>query len=1104
MLAKNPFHALKKADAARLAAENQALEDQLHRAAELNRRIMASAADCIKLLDLDGNLILMNIRGQAVMEVDDIQTIEGRPWTSFWQGDGRAEAVAAIKAARAGQTRHFEGWAETLRGTRKWWHVEVSPVCGPDGRPQQILSISRDLTAQQQGEAAQRLLAQSEERLRAALSASNTIGTFHWDVKADLIYADPNLSHFYGIDPGPAARGVKSAEFIAKVHPEDRSVCDAAIHRLLAGEADYTCFFRVLQPGGKVRWLQAEGHPVHRENGIPIHIAGANIDITEQKRAAEALSEAETRMRLAQEVAGIGTFEVLVETDELIGSDEFFRLFGLPPVGRCPATTVTDLILPEDLERLSTFETRRTGKSLPPASYRCRRADTGEIRWMERQARFQPAEWGRPSCLIGIVQDVTETKSSEARQAAMVDLGDRLRGLQHTAEISQAASEILGRALDVARAGYGRVTEGNHVAVVEQDWSASPTIPSIVGAHDLDRYGTFIQDLLHGRVVAVDDIGADDRTAFASDRLLSFGIRALLNVPLLEDGQLVAVWFVHSSTKRRWTDLEAKFLRSAADRVWAAMQQARAEAALRQLNETLEIQVAQRTKERDHAWKHSRDLQLILTTNGVFRAANDAWPAILGWRPEEVVGRHFNDFVHPDDRAVSENGLATATAGELANCENRYRHRDGSYRWFSWVAAAEEGLIYASGRHITAEKEAEAAIQTIEGQLRQSQKMEAVGQLAGGLAHDFNNLLTSITGNLELLQIYVTAGKVTDLGSYVETALGGAKRAAALTSRLLAFSRQQDIEPTLTNIWQLADDMAGLIRSTVGSAIQVEVIGDAAPWRAMLDPNQLENVLLNLVINARDAMPDGGTLTITIRNRVIDGAGGEAGALPSGEYVSLSVKDTGTGMTPEVLARAFDAFYTTKPAGRGTGLGLTMIDRFSRQFGGRVDIQSEPGRGTEITLLLPRHGGAEHPAEAPPPLADDGAAPSPQTMTVLVVDDERTIRALLVRVLQDMGQDVIEAADAVSALQILRSGTKIDLLVTDIGLPGGMNGRQLADIARTMRAKLKILFITGSAHSALDGAGELPPGTQILPKPFRLAQLTSRISAMIAQKDGCV
>jgi CheY-like chemotaxis protein/anti-sigma regulatory factor (Ser/Thr protein kinase) len=387
-------------------------------------------------------------------------------------------------------------------------------------------------------------------------------------------------------------------------------------------------------------------------------------------------------------------------------------------------------------------------------------------------------------------------------------------------------------------------------------------------------------------------------------------------------------------------------------------------------------------------------------------------------------------------------------------------------------------------------------MQTIEGQLRQSQKMEAVGQLAGGLAHDFNNLLTGITGSLDLLQISLNRGQVEDMGTYLETAQSSAKRAAALTSRLLAFSRQQDVEPQLTNIRQLAEDMAGLIRSTAGSAIHLTVTGDAAPWRALLDPNQLENVLLNLVINARDAMPDGGTLTIAIRNHII----GEAGALPAGDYVSLSVKDTGTGMTPEVLARAFDAFYSTKPAGRGTGLGLTMIDRFARQFGGRVEIQSEPGHGTEVTLLLPRHAGAEHAAEAAAP-ADHGTDPAPRSMTVLVVDDERTIRAVLVRILRDLGQHVIEAADGVSALQILHSGTGIDLLVTDIGLPGGMNGRQLAEIARTMRATLKVLFITGSAYSAMDGARELPPGMQILPKPFRLAQLSSCVSALLAASD---
>ena len=519
------------------------------------------------------------------------------------------------------------------------------------------------------------------------------------------------------------------------------------------------------------------------------------------------------------------------------------------------------------------------------------------------------------------------------------------------------------------------------------------------------------------------------------------------------------------------------------------------EAELRELNATLEARVEERTRERDRAWKNSRDLQTVIDTGGVFQAANEAWTAILGWRPDEVVGRNYLGLIHPDDHTSSEQALATATDTELPVFENRYRHKDGTYRWISWVAAPEDDLIYASGRNVTAEKDAAATFEAMQEQLRQSQKMEAVGQLTGGLAHDFNNLLAGISGSLELLQTRVAQGRIGDLGRYLNAAQGAAKRAAALTHRLLAFSRRQTLDPKPTDANRLVSGMEELVRRTVGPEVAVEVVAAGGLWATLVDPNQLENALLNLCINARDAMPGGGRLTIETGNGWLDQRAARERDLPPGQYVSVCVSDTGTGMDPEIAARAFDPFFTTKPIGMGTGLGLSMVYGFVRQSGGQARIYSEPGQGTMVCLYLPRHHGEAEDADAPGELAE--APRAEQGETVLVVDDEPTVRMLVTEVLGDLGYTAVEAADGPAGLRVLQSNARIDLLVTDVGLPGGLNGRQMADAARVARPSLKVLFITGYAENAVLNHGHLDPGMHVMTKPFAMEALASRIREMI-------
>jgi len=383
----------------------------------------------------------------------------------------------------------------------------------------------------------------------------------------------------------------------------------------------------------------------------------------------------------------------------------------------------------------------------------------------------------------------------------------------------------------------------------------------------------------------------------------------------------------------------------------------------------------------------------------------------------------------------------------------------------------------------------------VEDALRQAQKMEAVGQLTGGLAHDFNNLLAGIIGNLELLQRRIKQGRVTDLERYIEAAHGASRRAAAVTHRLLAFSRRQTLDPRPTDINRLVQGMEELIRRTVGPSVDIVVRPGPTLWTSRIDPSQLESALLNLCINARDAMPDGGRVTIETSNRTLDRPAAATLGIQAGDYIALSVTDIGCGMPVDVIARAFDPFFTTKPLGQGTGLGLSMIYGFAQQSGGQISIQSKVGIGTTMWLHLPRYHGV---ADRGPSADSREEAEQSQGETVLVIDDEPSVRTLVAEVLSDLGYRVLEAGDGIEALGILRSDLRIDLVVTDVGLPGGMNGRQVADAGLELRPGLKVLFITGYAETVVLGERQADHTTQVLTKPFTVDALGARISTMLA------
>jgi len=496
------------------------------------------------------------------------------------------------------------------------------------------------------------------------------------------------------------------------------------------------------------------------------------------------------------------------------------------------------------------------------------------------------------------------------------------------------------------------------------------------------------------------------------------------------------------------------------------------------------------------------------------------WVAYTGIPEAEQLGFEWvTRVIHPDDADRTLSHWLGAVAGAHPyDIEYRIRRGDGAYRWFKVRGLhllAEDGGGYWFGtctdiQDIVAAREALAASRDVleaevtartgelmaaEAELRQSQKMEAVGQLTGGLAHDFNNLLTGISGSLEMMQTRLTQGRTTDLGRYIAAAQGAAGRAAALTHRLLAFSRRQTLDPKPTDANRLVAGMEDLIRRTIGPGVALEIVTAGGLWPVLVDPPQLENALLNLAINARDAMPGGGRLTIETANRWLDERPARERGLTPGQYVSVCVSDTGTGMTPDVAARAFDPFFTTKPIGQGTGLGLSMIYGFVQQSGGQARIYSEPGHGAMICLYLPRHADAA----AEPSISEP--APAPQALagqTVLVIDDEPTIVMLVTELLEGLGYASLEAADGPSGVRILQSDARIDLLVTDVGLPGGLNGRQVADAARALRPGLPVLFMTGFAENVVLSHGHLAAGMHVVTKPFAMDAMARRIQHILA------
>ena len=535
------------------------------------------------------------------------------------------------------------------------------------------------------------------------------------------------------------------------------------------------------------------------------------------------------------------------------------------------------------------------------------------------------------------------------------------------------------------------------------------------------------------------------------------------------------------------------------------------EARLLALNETLEARVKERTQalEASNAQLRAseRRFRLLvesvtdyavftLDPTGVVVQWNAGAERLKGYSRDEIVGQHFSRFYTQEDQQDGLPGrlLSQARAAGKAEAEGWRVRKDGSRFWALVVIHAihdEDGQLVGFAKVTRDLTERRAA----EEQLRQAQKMEALGQLTGGIAHDFNNVLTVISGNLQTLSRRLLDRREQNLQRFIDSALHGASRAATLIQQLLAFSRRQALEPQPVSINSLIPRMSELLRRTFPETISIETVLAGGLWDTFADANQLENCLLNLAVNARDAMPDGGKLTIEAANVHLDEAYATAARVRAGEYVGIFVSDTGTGMTDEVITKAFDPFFTTKEVGRGTGLGLSQVYGFVMQSDGHIKINSRLGSGTTIKIYLPRFKACaadEAPRQEPAPV------PLGNGETILLAEDEPAVREFTADMLRELGYRVVDAPDGPAALGLLDKHGDVAVLFTDVGLPGGMNGRQLAEEAQRRRPELKVLFTSGYASSAIVHHGRLDPGVQLLAKPFDFAALAAKLQQVLA------
>lgn len=774
------------------------------------------------------------------------------------------------------------------------------------------------------------------EGLRIALEAGQ-MGWWEIDVETRVLETSQSCRAMYGRS---ADEPFTYEMLLDQIHPDDRPAMQAAVQRMLDGVDDYHAAYRCIWPDGGIHRVEVRGRLQPASSLRAARVIGVSWDVTEQHAAEVALREQTERALMAQEAGGVGIFEWCPETGEMIVSDVYRQLWGVPPGVAVNERMLMERVLPEDRRNSGPARIDLMTNPLEYTEYRIRRLDNNEERWIARRGEVRQGEGGQLRRFVGVAMDITERKHAEA---ALRESEERFRLIADASPVPMWVSKLGGKREFVNRA-YCALLDLPFEQAVDKDW----------------------RELLHpddlARILVEQQAGEASRKPFALEARFVF-----------PDGE---VHWIRSQSQPRWGPDGAHI--------------------------------------------------------GFIGVAHDITLA----KQAEAELRGMNDLL--------EERVAVALAAK---------------------ADTEEAL-------------------------RQAQKMEAVGQLTGGIAHDFNNLLTPVIGGLEVI-----AGGVTDPRhkKLAQGALEAARRAARLTGQLLAFSRVQKLSVAPVDVGAQISQMIDLMRRTLGPGIVIRTEFDGAPTFALCDPHQLENAVLNLAINARDAMPNGGALTLSARRVMLEGSADH----PPGEYVAVSVEDSGTGMSPEVMARATEPFFTTKPFGEGTGLGLAQVYGVAHQSGGTVMIDSAVGAGTTVSMYLPAVEAVVAPQQDP--IAGSTLSPGSRAGSILLVDDNDDVRGFLQDVLGASGYAVTACDSGEACLRDLEERVP-DLLMLDFAMPG-MNGAETALMARARRPGLPIILVTGYADSeALETS--LGSDAVVLRKPFQQAELIAAIDRALAARPA--
>ena len=918
--------------------------------------------------------------------------------------------------------------------------------------------------------------ARDAERVELALAAGAIVGTWFWDIPRDNVTIDDALAEAFGLDPSVVRGDLRLDEIIEYVHPEDRSGLKAAIEEAVRRGGRYAHAYRTLGKDREYRWIEAIGRVDLDEDGKAVGFPGVLIDIEERRRIEAERDQAQTLLRSFVESAPGVMYAKDRQGRILIGNRGTTELIGRAPeayIGRTDAELLGDAA--QAAAVMKTDERIMSSGRAEQLEEEVSFPDGRRAWWLSTKAPLRDVD-GTVTGLVGTSLDITDRKAAEARHQ---EIEERYR--------------LAARATNDAIWDW-RMADGHVI------WNEALT--TLFGHPESETDANWWIDHIHP-----DDRARIDRQIHAvieGDGSVWTGEYRFERV----DGSYAAV-LDRGTVLRNAAGEPVRMIGAMLD--LSAIKAA--EAALTQSEERLRLAT-------DAGDMGFWDVDLV--HNALI------WPprtkAMFGISADvDVSLSDFYDGLHPQDREATSAAFdAAADPARRAFYDVEYRtvgKEDGVVRW---VAAKGRGL-FEGGRclrvlgvaiDVTERKRADARLQElneelesrvraevaertrVEDALRQSQKMEAVGQLTGGIAHDFNNMLAAVVGPLDLLASRLKDHPDPRTKRYIDMAIDGASRAAQLTQRLLAFSRQQPLQPVPVDANRLIAGMSDLLAHSLGSSVRLQTDLAGGLWATHVDANQLENVILNLAVNARDAMPGGGRLTIATANCSIEPGSADAPAdVPPGQYVRITVSDDGAGMPPEVMAKAFDPFYTTKKVGKGTGLGLSQVYGFVRQSAGQVRMASEVGQGTVVQIWLPRlEGGADVAAPA------DVEATVPlhgHQELILVVDDEPAVRQFSTDALTELGYRVLAADGAARALQLLDAHPDIALLFTDVVMPE-VNGRQLADAALKRRPDLKVLFTTGNSRNTLVQDGVLAPGVQLIGKPFTVDALATRVGAVLA------